>query len=313
MVVIDCEKHVLDYKSSARDNGIPALKEKYQGGARRGASTLISRASQETRIDKRRARRAPEGGAIDPLTGKKVFVPTGESYVDRKTGKTAILKEKHARLAVTENAHDLVSGTPTRIENLYADHSNRLKNMANEARLDSLHTGKMVTSPSAKKVYAHEVASLDAKLNVAQKNAPLERHAQSLANSWVAQKKAANPDLEPEDIKKISNQALAEARVRTGAGKTRVDVTPSEWTAIQAGAVSTKKLNDILDNGNLDTIRRLATPRDRVGMTSASLARAQQMIDDGYTQADIADALGVKLSTLKVGLYGDVSKGKTHG
>jgi hypothetical protein len=31
MVIIDSEKHKLDYKEFARDNGIAALKEKYQG------------------------------------------------------------------------------------------------------------------------------------------------------------------------------------------------------------------------------------------------------------------------------------------
>ena len=48
MVVIDAEKHHLDYKRSAQENGIAALKEKYQGRNERsaqGAATLISRAT----------------------------------------------------------------------------------------------------------------------------------------------------------------------------------------------------------------------------------------------------------------------------
>lgn len=45
MVVIDAYKHHLNYKQSAIDNGIADLKTKYQGSARAGASTLISRST----------------------------------------------------------------------------------------------------------------------------------------------------------------------------------------------------------------------------------------------------------------------------
>lgn len=50
MVVIDAEKHKLDYKQSYIDNNIEALKKKYQNG---GASTLISRAKSQYDVDKR--------------------------------------------------------------------------------------------------------------------------------------------------------------------------------------------------------------------------------------------------------------------
>lgn len=50
MVVIDAEKHKLDYKSSYQINGIAELKELYQEG---GASTIISRAKSELKVDKR--------------------------------------------------------------------------------------------------------------------------------------------------------------------------------------------------------------------------------------------------------------------
>ena len=50
MVVIDAEKHKLDYRQSYQDNGIETLKKTYQEG---GASTLISRAKSEDNVDKR--------------------------------------------------------------------------------------------------------------------------------------------------------------------------------------------------------------------------------------------------------------------
>ncbi|PEY46257.1 phage tail protein, partial [Bacillus thuringiensis] len=73
MVVIDAEKHKLNYKQSEIDNGIAALKKKYQGKANAGASTLISRASSEKRIPERKARSASKGGPIDKKTGRKVY------------------------------------------------------------------------------------------------------------------------------------------------------------------------------------------------------------------------------------------------
>ena len=144
--------------------------------------------------------------------------------------------------------------------------------------------------------------SLDAKLSVALKNAPLERQAQAIGNSIVSQKKAANPNLQAGDIKKINRLALEEARFRTGANKTRIDLTQSEWNAIQAGAISNNKLEQILRNANLEPIRKLATPKKQLKMTSSKTSRAKAMLAQGYTLAEVADNLGVALSTLKLGL-----------
>jgi len=299
MVVIDAEKHNLDYKGSARDNGIPALKKKYQGDARSGASTLLSRANAKVYVDKLKPRPAAEGGPIDKATGKKVFVPTGQTHVNRK-GETVTTKERRKRLSLTDDAHTLSSGTPE--ERLYADHSNRLKALGNEARKAMVETKNTPYSPSAKEVYKNEVDSLNAKLEVAQKNAPLERQAQAIANSIVSARRRANPGIESDDMKKISRQALEEARYRTGARKKRVEITQPEWNAIQAGAISTSKLDAILRNSDLDSVRKLATPKPKLLMTSAKAARAQAMLARGFTQAEVADQLGVSLTTLKTSL-----------
>ena len=317
MVVIDSEKHNLDFKASERNNGIADLKERYQGGKRSGASTLISKASSEYRIPARKPRPAAEGGPIDKATGKKVFKPTGELVPEYKTrtnpatgtkeriptGKMIPKTEKHERLAVTEDARSLVSSpSGTRVELIYADHSNKLKSLANDARKESVNTTPIPTSPSAKKTYASEVSSLDAKLNLALKNAPLERQAQVIANTVVSQKRQAYPNMEAADVRKIKNQALAEARVRTGAKKTAIKPTQSEWDAIQAGAVSNHKLNQIINNSDLDTIKKLATPKDQPKMTVTKTGRAKVMLDSGYTQAEVASQLGVSLSTLKTAI-----------
>jgi hypothetical protein len=314
MVVIDSEKHQLDWKQSEKDHGILALKEEYQGGKRKGAATLISRAGSQKRIPQRQPRSAKRGGPIDPVTGKKVYEPTGRVRVETKrvvdpvtgrvsrvpTGRTKPILEVHDRLAVTEDAFELSSGFP--METIYAEHSNRLKAMANGARKEALPLKGTATSPSAKKTYHKEVASLDAKLNLAERNAPYERQAQRIAQTHLTLKRQANPGMDPADAKKVKQQALNVGRARTGAKKHKIIVTQSEWDAIQAGAISNHKLERILYNSDMDTVKRLALPKHAPKLTSAKLLRAQTMLSSGYTQAEVADALGIGLTTLKVGL-----------
>ena len=296
MVVIDAEKHNLDWKASAEVNGIAQLKAKYQGGAKSGASTLISRAGAEIRVPDRKARPAKEGGPIDRATGRKVFVETGDTFTNAK-GQVVRKTIKSKRLAETEDANTLSSGTP--IEKVYADHSNALKALANQARKAAVNSKNILYSTSAKKAYAKEVESLNAKLALAQRNSPLERQAQVLANAVVRQKTQANPDMEATVLKRVKAQALEEARNRTGARKQRITLTDSEWAAIQAGAISTHKLEQILANADLDRVKQLATPKTVSVITPTKKARAHAMLASGYTQAEVADALGVSVSTLK--------------
>ena len=95
MVVIDAEKHKLDYKRSEIENNIAALKQKYQRTVREdgtiktgGASTIISRAKSEERVLKRRGQ-----AVIDKETGEKTYKLANADdlyYVDKtydkKTG-----------------------------------------------------------------------------------------------------------------------------------------------------------------------------------------------------------------------------------
>jgi phage antirepressor YoqD-like protein len=300
MVVIDAHKHELNYKQSAIDNGITALKTKYQGGPTAGASTLITKAGSEIRVPEKKLRKHSQGGPIDPATGKLVWVPTNETYT--KTTKTGLVKTKPVEMktnpmAETHDAFTLSSGTA--IESVYAQHANNMKALANEARKTFVETPPLRYDKTARKVYAKEVASLDAKLNIALKNAPRERKAQILAYTVTSMKKEQNPEMSYAQYKKIAGQALYEARNRTGAGKQRIYITDEEWTAIQAGAVSHGKLESILANANTDRFRDLATPKAKVTMTPLKLGRAQSMLNSGYSQADVADALGVSVSTLK--------------
>ncbi len=301
MVVIDAEKHNLNYRQSAIDNGIPALKKKYQGGANKGAATLISRATSDKRVNDRKPRSQKDGGPIDRKTGKLVYVETGAEYSPGKPKKI-----KSTKLAETDDAHTLIDGPGTTKERIYADHSNRLKDLANQARLEFLGIKGLEYSPSAARAYDEDVKDLNAALNQALKNAPLERQAQILGNAIYRQKREANPDMDAAELKKLKSKTLQDARVRVGAKKQQIEITPRQWEAIQAGAISNSKLEQILDNTDIDRVKELATPKDKKVMDSAMQARAMRLIrSNKYTLAEVAQHLGISVSTLQAGLAGD--------
>jgi hypothetical protein len=316
MVVIDAEKHELDYKRSAIENDIAGLRKKYQvtpGRPQGGASTIISRTSGDVTIQDRKLRPASEGGPIDRKTGKLVYVPTNKTYnkrvVDPKTGEVSWVPTpktvKVQRGSLVDNAFDLIEGEGTPVERMYAGYSNSVRALADKARLELVHNTKPLPyRKDAKQVYAKEVASLNVKLNEALKNAPLERQAQVIANAKVKLRKQAEPQMDADALKKISSQELKKARARTGALKQQVDITPNEWAAIQAGAITHTKLKAILDNADIDKIKELATPRTTVAMSPTKVSRARALSNAGYTQAEIADELGISVSTLRRGLTG---------
>lgn len=298
MVVIDAEKHHLNYKQSEIDNGIRSLKEKYQGGARSGTATLFTKAGSRVDVPNLKTRSAKEGGAIDPKTGKIVYDPNSAvTYVNKK-GQTVTQTRRSVALAETSDAYTLIKGIPNKIEVVYADHSNRLKNLANDIRKELVTTSNVKYSPSAAKVYKKEVQELISHLRIAERNAPLERQAQIVANELLRLKKKANPGMTKDEEKKVKSQLLNEARNRTGAGKQRIQITKDQWNAIQAGAVSTARLEAILRNADMDVVKNFATPKVQTLMTSTAKSRAKAMFANGYTRAEVAKSLGVSLTTL---------------
>lgn len=299
MVVIDAEKKELNWQLSAEQNGIAALMKKYQEGRQGGASTLISRASSQKHVPERVPRSVVRGGPIDKKTGKLAYDLTGRT-VTGKDGKVYPRRTETTKLAEADDAFTLVSKDGgTLIERVYASHANRMKSLANEARLAMVHTKNTPYSPSARKAFKPEVDTLTTKLHLAVRNRPLERRAQLLANARIAAQKKANPGMSSDELKKVKFKALQDGRASTGADKAQIEITPSEWKAIQAGAVTSNMLGEILANSDLDVVKKLATPRMPTVMTSAKQSRARQMLSLGYSQSEVAEAIGVPLSTLK--------------
>ena len=317
MVVIDAEKHKLDYQQSYIDNGIEQLKKEYQNGG--GVATLISRAKNPVYVNKRSAgewRTDPETGKAkkvytDPETGKKLYTETGETKlkytIDENGNKqwydTGKLKQqKTTRMANTDDAYTLLSRDGgTLIENIYAEHANKLKYLANEARKSVIGIEMTKVNPSAKTAYSEEVESLKNKLNVAKMNKPLERKAQTLVGEIMRAKKRDNPDMDSDTEKKEKNKALVYARNAVGADKTAasVKITPNEWNAILSGAISSSFLKEIFDNTDLDRLKQLATPRASNEISDALKARIRAYANGKFTVKEIADALGISASTVE--------------
>lgn len=307
MTVIDAEKHQLNYKQSKIDNGIDQLKAQYQGSSKSGAKTLLSRATAKERVPDFKPQSAAKGGAIDPKTGAKVYVPTGKTRnkYDPKTQTYLDVQEpvmrQVKRLALTDDAYTLVRDRADPVERLYADHSNEMKSMANQARLQASRIPSPKMNPRAKEVYRSEVDTLVADLRAAQKQKPLDRKAQVMAGIIVKAKRQEDPTLRSDQDrkKKVERQAIAAARARLNLTKPTIDISDRQWDAIQSGAVSSSRLREILGYADPARISQLAMPRTNTVMTRAVSSRAKAMITAGATNADVAAALGISVSTLK--------------
>lgn len=309
MVVIDAAKHKLDYKKSEADNNIKALKKKYQGHVdpetgrySEGTGTIVSRAKGQQSVLKRQG-----SPIIDPETGKQSWKVADDltyekKVVDKKTGKvktkTITKTQKSTKMFETDDAYSLVSDSRNPVELAYADYANHLKALANQARKEMVTTPDIPYNPIAKAKYQREVDSLVAKANVALKNAPRERQAQTLANAIVQAKIKDNPDMTNKEKKKAGQQALDKMRRQVGAKRELVQITDKEWEAIQAGAISTNKLKTILNNADMDKVKQLAMPRSTKELSQAKINHIATLKASGYTNAQIAQKLGVSTSTI---------------
>ena len=309
MVVIDAEKHGLDYKQSEKDNDIAYLKKTYQGTTdvngryHEGAATLISRSKSQQEVLKRKGspkvnQKGKEWYDPSKPEGSLIWNSVTEEYTD-KNGKVKVRTQKSTKMAETDDARLLISDADTPQERAYAEYANQRKDLANRARLEIINTGKIAYSASAKATYKEEVDGMLADLNIALRNAPKETQAQIMANSKVNAMKKANPDMTSKEIKKASQQALTEARIQMGAERVKVPLNEKRWEAIQAGAISESQLLKILNNADIDEVRQYATPRATSTLSPAKVSKIEAMQASGnYSIAEIAQAVGVSSSTV---------------
>lgn len=338
MVVIDAEKHYLDYKQSYKDNDIAELKLKYQGIHKdngrlsTAAATLLSRSKNRAdvpdtekyvKINKKGTDyydpSKPEGAYIYKVKSEDRLYydkykksADGKTYLKDSNGNLIVDKahvmrtKKSNQMSETDNARLLMSGQNhkgTDVEKAYADYANSMKALANKARKELIYTKPLQQVASARVTYAKEVDSIDKKLNEALKNAPRERRAIVLTNSIMKAKIADDPALadDKDTLKKKTSKVLKQVREEVGSSSknSRIRLTQEEWNAIQAGAISDHKLTQILNNTDADILRSFAMPKEETTLSKGKQARIQAMRDSGFTLREIADTIGVSISAVQ--------------
>lgn len=333
-VVIDAEKHKLNWKGAEEEYRIAELHEKYQGKKQGGAITIVSRAGSQQEVNERNPYYK-----IDPETGKKLYTETGRrksylkdadgNYILNKNGKRvwknllpkqpgydpngALVKQESTKMAEREDARELISPFKHPIEIVYGDYANQCKALANEARKASMRVAEFEYNPRAAEAYQEEIKSLTNKVNAAKVNATLERIAQRTAGVIVDDKIEKYPDRYnkttadgKKHLSKIRSQVLKQQR--SILNKERAfDVTDREWEAIQSGALRKTMVQEILNRADADRIKELSTPKSSKlpTLSKANLAHARAMLNSGWTQAQVADNFNISPSTLSRLLRGD--------
>ena len=353
MVIIDAEKHNLDWRGSEKDFKIHELRKRYQPDG--GTGTLISRA-KSPKVVLERADVKPS--MIDKDTGKvnwrytnrfiKEFDPVTKTYripdekfmnelqetlknegrtirkvttyqikTDRDDEETAKIIESFSKkfkeengytyrlatkqstkMAEAQDAFDLSSGT--KMEAVYANYANKMKALGNKARKIRVNLKGTQYSKEMASKFAPEVASINASINRAMKNKPLERKVQAMADVKIALLMQDHPEWDKADRKKHRARIVRECRQRMGTQSKRPKLTEREWLAVKSGALTQNKINNLFSLMDVDDVREYATPKNYTSkLSNGEIAYAKAMINSGnYTTAEIADFFNISVSTL---------------
>lgn len=245
MVVIDAEKHKLDYKASEKDNNIAALKKKYQAHIDEngnevygGASTILSKAKGQASVDKRQGSyhiNIPGSKDYDPSrpdgakiwkTAEDLYYPdrtydkkTGTMTVKTTTGKTIQYDVKDAKAYAKYNPVE--KRDPATGEVSYT---------SGDGTID--YRVKKRTQVSTKMAETDDAYTLVSKY----------RHTMELVYADYAN-----------EMKNLGNKARIEM-VNTGK-------IPYSSTAKKTYAVEVKSLMDKLDNSDLNKIKERSAQR----------------------------------------------------
>jgi transcriptional regulator with XRE-family HTH domain len=326
-LIIDAEKHKLNWKGAEEEYRISELHEKYQGKKRGGAVTIVSRASGEYDVPERQDNYYD----IDPKTGAKIPKYTGKKrvwfvrddgskyykdllpYQEGYDPNAKDVTQKSTKMAETSDARTLISPFKHPVEVVYANYANQMKALANEARKESLVKKDTPYSKQAAETYKDEVESLLEKINNSKVNAALERLAQRSAEVIINERVSKYPDRYnkktpdgKKHLSKLKNQVTNQQR--TIVSKQRpFDITEREWEAIQAGALHKSDVKEIINRANSDIVKKFAMPNNTnySVLSPSNLAHAKAMLNSGFTQADVAASFNISPSTLSKLLKGN--------
>lgn len=240
MVVIDAEKHKLNYKQAEKDYNIKALKEEYQSNkdGTHGTSTLLSRAGSETQVDQRQIW-TPSAQSIDSRTGEKIYKtsphaqypeevkvkelsPTG-TWTDPKTGK--VHKSKYLK---DDEGKEVYKKNPETGKDIYVKTGNMKTRQQSVSKMSTVKDARelMSDNPSNKEVlYANFANSMKALANNSRKE-------------WLS---VETPKRDPEAAKKYANEVSSLEKKLNDAKKNK----PREQQAqLVANQIVSARLSD---------------------------------------------------------------------
>lgn len=317
MVVIDAEKHELNYLRSEKENNIKELQKKYQNHKDNIDYSKLTKFDKVYR--KQRVVVDPEdlaktgkigGGGSTIISRHKQEVTVDGKWVDivdanGKT-KTVVRNRKKAYLTtMLKDAREYLNPNSSEAEYKYVEYVNELKKrkIAVDKEIPTVKMPKR--DPKATIIYKDEVNSLMSKHQEALANAPKERQAQLLAtkevNKYIDSLKAGTPEdfkIDKDDLKKYRNQAINGARAKVGAKRKPIIINDDEWDAIQANAISPTKLKELTRHMDDEQLKELAMPRTKATITPMRRNKAIALLNNGYTNAEVANMLGLSPSTI---------------
>lgn len=318
MVVIDAEKHHLDYKQSEKDNDIAALHRKFQkhelvddeGNVTEkygGASTLLSLKGHNIQVPERHASQkvGPNGEKLYNYTNRfyeetKKEVSDDGKVTYKKTGK---IKQAMSDVPLFSEYDDVrIFSTGSKVEEAYATYANHMKAQANKARKEAYEIKSSSYSRTNRNAYAEEVASINTKLKKNASNKPREQAAMVYTNGVMKAIRQENPKMTAKEAKKIATNVLRNARIIKGAdGKgSKIVPTQKEWDAIMSGAVSFQTAYKFMMGMRTEDLQDFAMPTNKKTISESEKGKMKSMYNSGnYTIAEIAEALGVSTSTVR--------------
>ena len=251
----------------------------------------------------------------DPITGDRlVRNPKTGLYQSKKNPdakpipkELAVLSEpkldrgQTTMMANTKDAMTLVSPYRNPIEMAYANYANYLKALANEARKETTKLQQTKYNPTAAKAYVEEVRSLKEKYRELQKRRTFEQKADAIANenykAWLWDDN--NLYTTGEQKSKQKQRLMTQARKMVGlTSRMTLEITPKEWQAIQSGAIGYSMLSKLLTRADVNVIKSYATPYKSKALSTAQINRIKSLKASNKTNSEIADALGINVSTV---------------
>lgn len=242
----------------------------------------------------------------------KVNKLTKEEYSRYLKGDKSVITNKNtdnAKRANMISAYDLTSGGSKKNpgylpEDIYASHSDALKEMARIARKNARNLPSDKVDIQAKKKYISEVESIKNKLKTKEINSIKEKQATIDATLSIRENIRTKDYPDKKEYTKMASRVLAASRNKYGKEKYKVSITDKELEAIEAHAITKTDIEKLIlsmDDASLEKFQtRISSRNTRTGLTPGQQALIRSKMKTGlYTQQEIADAFGVSISTIR--------------